>query len=261
MFEAKLKSAALFKKVVDAVKDIVADANFLCTEEGIQMQAMDSGHVALVTLTLLADGFLKYTCDKTITLGIGMAHLARALGCIDGGDSLIICAKDDSDTIKLCAESSTGARKAEFELRRLDIEGDVLELPDLEYSGSIKMPATEFARLVKDIGTIGEVCKICVRSGGGEVAFGVESEIGKANFIVTEDKTSANEADHTVIECGDGDLSGLFGVKYLTTFTKATRLCDSVGIYISEGAPLFVNYDMDDVGSVGYYLAPKIADD
>lgn len=262
MFEATLKTAALFKKVVDAVKDIVTDANFLCTDEGIQMQAMDSGHCALVTLTLLADGFLKYSCDETMRLGIGMAGLARALGCVDGGDRLTIRANSIGDVILLRAESGgSGGRTTEFELRRLDIENDILQIPDVEYSASIKMPATELARLVKDMGAIGENCRIKIRGGGGGVMFSVDGDIGRASFGVVDDKTSAIEDEHTVIECGEGDVGGMFAVRYLLTFTKATRLCDSVEIYMTAGAPLFVNYDMGDMGAVGYYLAPKIEDE
>jgi proliferating cell nuclear antigen len=261
MFKATLKNAAIFKKVVDAVKDIVTDANFLCTGEGIQMQAMDSGHCALVTLTLLADGFLKYSCNKTMQLGIGMAGLARALGCVDGGDKLTIQANSDGDTIRLLAESNGGGRTAEFELRRLDIETDILQIPDVEYSASIKMPATELARLIKDIGTIGEDCRIKICGGGGRVIFSVDGDIGRASFGVAEDKTSAMEDEQKIIECGEGDVGGMFAVRYLLTFTKATKLCESVEIYMSEGVPLFVNYDMGELGAVGYYLAPKIEEE
>jgi proliferating cell nuclear antigen len=40
MLEARLEQASVLKKILDAVKDIVTDANFDCTESGIALQAM-----------------------------------------------------------------------------------------------------------------------------------------------------------------------------------------------------------------------------
>lgn len=38
MFEAKLASAALLKKIVEAIKDLVTDAPFDCTENAVCLQ-------------------------------------------------------------------------------------------------------------------------------------------------------------------------------------------------------------------------------
>ena len=50
MLEARLENAALLKKLLDAIKDAVTDANFDCSESGIALQAMDSAHVSLVAI-------------------------------------------------------------------------------------------------------------------------------------------------------------------------------------------------------------------
>ncbi|VDM85370.1 unnamed protein product [Strongylus vulgaris] len=52
MFEAKLANAALLKKIIEAIKDLVTDAPFDCSESAMCLQAMDSSHVALVSLKL-----------------------------------------------------------------------------------------------------------------------------------------------------------------------------------------------------------------
>lgn len=38
MFEARLDQGALFKKLIDAIKDLVTDVNFDCTSSGITIQ-------------------------------------------------------------------------------------------------------------------------------------------------------------------------------------------------------------------------------
>jgi proliferating cell nuclear antigen len=50
MFEARLKEASILKKIIEAIKDLVKTVNIDATSSGISMQAMDSSHVALVSL-------------------------------------------------------------------------------------------------------------------------------------------------------------------------------------------------------------------
>ena len=49
----------------------------------------------------------------------------------------------------------------------------------------------------------------------------------------------------------------MFALKYLAAFTKAQHISDQVALYLVAGSPLYVSYDMEAKGSVGFYLAPK----
>ena len=49
--------------------------------------------------------------------------------------------------------------------------------------------------------------------------------------------------------------------RYLNFFTKATPLSPHVILSLSPEVPLVVEYDIEDVGHVKYFLAPKIEDD
>jgi len=48
MFEARLVEGRIFKQLIEAMKDLVQDANIDCTEDELSIQAMDSSHVSLV---------------------------------------------------------------------------------------------------------------------------------------------------------------------------------------------------------------------
>lgn len=74
MFEARLVSTVTLKRVLEAVKELLNEASFDCSDTGIQLQAMDNSHVALVSLTLRADGFDKYRCDRNLTMGMNLAR-------------------------------------------------------------------------------------------------------------------------------------------------------------------------------------------
>eukprot|EP00439_Symbiodinium_sp_Y106_P046372 s3436_g5.t3 len=61
---AQLPHAGLLKKVADAMKDLCKDVNFDCSERGIQVQSMDSSHVALVSLNLKESAFTDFKCER-----------------------------------------------------------------------------------------------------------------------------------------------------------------------------------------------------
>jgi hypothetical protein len=72
MFEARLIQGSILKKILDAIKDLVTDASWDCSPNGMSLQAMDTSHVSLVSVSLNSDGFDKYRCDRNLTLGMNL---------------------------------------------------------------------------------------------------------------------------------------------------------------------------------------------
>ena len=67
MFEARLIQGNLLKKVLESLKDLLNEATWDCADSGIQLQAMDNSHVALVSVSLRSDGFDKFRCDRQVS--------------------------------------------------------------------------------------------------------------------------------------------------------------------------------------------------
>ena len=105
MLEARLEKAVTLKRLLDAVKELVTDANFECNEEGINLQAMDNSHVALVAVKLDATGFVNYRCDRPIPLGVNLTSLTKVLKCAMDDDTCTLKASDDADVLSLVYES------------------------------------------------------------------------------------------------------------------------------------------------------------
>ena len=73
--------------------------------------------------------------------------------------------------------------------------------------------------------------------------------------------TTADSAENNVIIELKEPVSLTFALRYLNNFAKATPLSPSVQLSIIKDAPIKVSYNISDMGSVSYYLAPKIDDD
>jgi hypothetical protein len=122
MLEAKLSEAGVLKKLLDgkrlycyfpssfvlisfsAIKELVTDANFECNEEGINLQAMDNSHVALVAVNLESKSFKRYRCDRPIPLGVNLTSLTKVLKCAKDDDECTLKAADEADVLNLVFE-------------------------------------------------------------------------------------------------------------------------------------------------------------
>lgn len=45
---------------------------------------------------------------------------------------------------------------ADFEMKLMDIDSEHLGIPDAEYQAIVRMPSSEFARICKDLSSIGD---------------------------------------------------------------------------------------------------------
>ena len=107
MFHAKLNEGLLIKKLIDCLKNLISDINLEISSMGISLQAMDSSHVALLTLNLFSEGFESFRCDKPMTLGVSISNLAKVLRYGGNEDSLILSCEDDPSKLKIKFENTS----------------------------------------------------------------------------------------------------------------------------------------------------------
>jgi len=256
MFEAKLNQAGLLKKILESVKDLVTDANFDCSSSGISLQAMDSSHVSLVSLLLRADGFEQFRADKSGSLGINLNAMTKILKCASNDDSVTIKSEEKGDHVNFIFESPKGEKFSDFELKLLDIDSEVLGIPDTEYKTIIKMPSSEFQKICRDLTILGDTVIISATKEG--VKFSVTGEIGNANISLKPTGDVDSKPEESVSLQIEEPVQLTFALRYLNFFTKATALSGSVSLSMSKDVPLVVEYRIDDLGYIRYYLAPKI---
>lgn len=143
------------------------------------------------------------------------------------------------------------------EIKLMDIDNDQLGIPETPYKCTIKMPSKEFQRIVNDLQVLGDTCTIsCTKEG---VRFSVSGSIGTGN-VLTRTNNSDKEENLVAIDM-DEPVELNFALRYLNFFTKATALSPSVIIQMSPEVPVLVEYPINDVGAMRFYLAPKIEED
>lgn len=137
----------------------------------------------------------------------------------------------------------------------MDIDADHLGIPDTEYTCNIKMPSSEFQRIIRDMQVLGDTCTIgCNKEG---VRFSVSGDLGTGNVLVRANTSGDNESDHVVIDMEE-PVELQFALRYLNLFAKAGSLGGTVILSMSEDVPIVVEYPIGEFGFVKFYLAPKI---
>lgn len=258
MLELRLVQGSLLKKVLESIKDLVNDANFDCSATGFSLQAMDSSHVALVALLLRSEGFEHYRCDRNISMGMNLGNMNKMLKCAGNDDVITVKADDGSDTVTFLFESPNNDKIADFEMKLMDIDSEHLGIPEAEYQSIVRMPSAEFARICKDLSSIGDTVIISVTKEG--VKFSTKGDIGTANIVCRQNTTVDKPDEATVIEMKE-PVSLTFALRYMNSFAKATPLSHTVTISLSSELPVVVEYKIEEMGYIRFYLAPKIEED
>eukprot|EP01054_Gregarina_sp_Poly1_P006462 Gregarina_sp_Poly_1__6461@NODE_3455_length_1085_cov_587_521611_g2189_i0_p1_GENE_NODE_3455_length_1085_cov_587_521611_g2189_i0NODE_3455_length_1085_cov_587_521611_g2189_i0_p1_ORF_typecomplete_len177_score23_48PCNA_N/PF00705_18/1_2e37PCNA_C/PF02747_15/25PCNA_C/PF02747_15/2_1e05Rad9/PF04139_13/8_9e05_NODE_3455_length_1085_cov_587_521611_g2189_i097627 len=143
---------SLLKKVFDSIKEMVADVNLECSDEGINIQAMDTSHVSLVALKIPVAGFSNYRCTNVRTLGLNMAAVTKVFKLCSSDDRVILRHENDSEHISFVFESAREDKFSDFELKLMQVDEEHLGVPATEFAVTITMPSRHFQKVVADLG-------------------------------------------------------------------------------------------------------------
>merc|ERR1719396_146761 len=242
-------------KVVDAMKDLCKDVNFDCSEKGLQVQSMDSSHVALVSLLLRESAFQEFKCDRATTLGMNVESLAKILKMCGPNDALKVRWNADADLVSFQCEGGED-RIADFDLKLMQIESEHMEIPEQHYKVTAKIPSAEFQRICRDLKEFGETMQVKASKEG--ITFSVQGDVGVGNVLLKP--REAEKAEDKVSLTVHENVTATFALRYLVNFAKAAPLSGQVELGLGPDAPLLVKYDLEKAenGHMQFYLAPKI---
>ena len=193
MFEARLKEGGLFKKLIESIKELVNDINLDNNANGISLQAMDSSHVALVTLNLMSEGFDHYRCDRPMTLGISVNNLSKIMKCGGNDDSITLKAEEEPSSLNIIFENKKQKKTSDFTLSLITIDSEHLGIPDTSYSSIITMPSGEFTRICRELYQLSET--VVVETNKFYVKFSVTGDVVGGSIKI--DGNDSNEKENS----------------------------------------------------------------
>jgi proliferating cell nuclear antigen len=241
----KTIQASAVKAVFEVLKDIINDVNVYFTPRGVRILTLDTARVTLVHMTLNAENFEEYECDEDVAAGLNMGHVYKLLKSVSGQDTLTLKV-EGRDVMDILIENPIKKSFTNFKLKLLDINEDILDLPDIQMNVVTTLPSVDFQRITRDMGNLSNEMTIIRDQNRLEL-----SCIG--DFA---DQKTVIDFPESVKRTGN-----TFSLKYINLFTKATNMCSAVQLMQdseNENMPIIFRYTIANLGDLRFYLAPKI---
>ena len=246
----KLKTvqASSFKSLFEVLKDVLNDVNIIFDQKGVTILTLDTARVSLIDLHLAAENFEEYECERQILAGINISNTFKLFKTISNNDTLEISITDN-EMMNIHIKNVDKKTDTKFQLKLLDINDDQIVLPTIEPSVVTTMPSIDFQRACRDMNNLASEVMITRKP---------------SKFIISCQGDFANQ--ETTIDIDESvsknfSLSGVYSLKYINIFTKATGMCSNVQIMQEDDNRfLILKYNVANLGDLNFFLARKTDD-
>ena len=242
-----------FRILIEALKEILTDANFQFDESGLKIVAMDSSHTVLVHLRLNAENLEKYICIKSIILGINLLNFYKLMKILGNNDTLKLSVSEDNLSIlNITIENSDKNSITNFKLNLMDLHQENIDVPPPTFESVITMPSVDFQKICRDMHNLSDELEI--KSLGNQLIFSCKGQFAEQETCIG---TSSNGLNFIQNDDVNKIIQGVYALKYLVLFSKCTNLCNSVELYLKNDFPLIIKYNIASLGEIKLCLAPK----
>lgn len=260
MFEAEIGSAgqeksiaterlAMIKKVVESLSDIVDQMGVRCSDKGLNIQVMDSMHVALIDIFFSRNNFSSFRCDRDLELGIPLKHFITILRGINLEEKSILrfSAEDNPSSLKI--QHFLPDSEYEFDISLYQIGSDNFEVPQMEYESNSRLPTDSFRNITKLIGSFGEY-----------ISFGCEKNVFLFNQKgdMVKNRMQLRSNDETVFVDSVQPVQLEIAMKYVNIINKVSSLSNEISIGLGSACPAYFDLRLYDLGHIKFYVAPKV---
>jgi proliferating cell nuclear antigen len=115
------------------------------------------------------------------------------------------------------------------------------------------MNSFDFTKLCKELHQLSET--VTIEASLDFVQFSIEGEVGSGVIKISTNENGATSGSE---RANQEKVKLAFALRYLNMFNKASSLCNYVKLMLASDTPLVVEYEIENLGSLKYYLAPKI---
>jgi DNA polymerase III sliding clamp (beta) subunit (PCNA family) len=272
-----------FTSLFQNIKLFTDHVNILFEKDRVYVQSMDSSRVSIFEINIPSAWFdvYEHTHPTAITIGISSSLFYKVMNTRDKNQELNIV-YNDTDTDKLfinftCGravvntitqtESTKEGQKEpvvretsvksvfdkHFELPLMDIECDLMNIPEEDSQAEFTVPSGTFSSLINQLGLFGDTLEIDC-SEEKIMLHSVSTDQGKMAVEMKID-------DLTEYAINEGETMHIsFSLKILHNICLYNKLSKDVVVHLTTNFPMKIVYDLGENAAMTFYLAPKIED-
>jgi len=231
-----------FSLIFHHLKLLSENINIHFNSDGMYAQGMTSCHCSMFELKLSKDWFDDYSCRKEYVIGVKCELLFNSISCLEEGQKITVNYGEGSDKLKLHFEGKDTITK-EFEMKLMDIDEQLMTIPDADYDSDIIFDSDKFAKLIGQLSIFGDDITFNCRSNEDDANFQMSSNgisTGKIIFNIKEE----DMVEWVAID--EFNLTSEYSLSYLKHICQFAKLNKNIFISISENLPLKIEYSLSD---------------
>lgn len=249
--------ADTFTSIFQNAKIFSDHINIIFETSRLYVQCMDASKISVFELILSKDWFDEYELhgDKSVTIGINTTMLCRVLSTRSKGQQLMFAFDDGGDNlfIEFKSEDKHSYNK-EFAIPLMEIEDELMCIPDTDCTALIALPSSNFAEIVKHMKLFGDTMEI---------------KCDQENVAISSNSTDSGKMDVKISTCDlssyeiteDEEVRTTYNLNIMYNVSLYSKLSDEIEMHITEGAPIKLVYKLHDTiedAKLRFFLAPKI---
>lgn len=247
--------AEAFCSIFQHIKLFTEHINLTFEKDRLYMQSMDSGNITIVELNLPNTWFDKYSIHtNSIVLGINANMFHKVLSIREKGQHVRLLV-DQNANDKLTIDFTEGSKDCfdkSFELPLMDIDTDLLAIPEFSTDVVINFESAKFATIINQMAIFNDTVDFHC-SPNGIICKSCGNESGKMEVSIGNEFIETSITDE--IKLG-------FALHKLHDICMYSKLSKKVTILLTENFPIKFVYTIGDTeGKMMFYLAPKIDND
>lgn len=244
-----LADSTYLKDSITVISELVHEARFKLTKDGVELIAMDPANVAMVVFKLLSSAFTEYEVDKETEIAINLANFKQILRRAKANDILSLELTSENK-LKITLK---GKSVRTFSLPLIEIEEAEQKVPNLSFPVVISTATNVLSDAIDDADIVSE--SVTFAAEPDKMMVSAEGDLSKASIdIPADDLTKINSDTKAAVK-------SKYSIEYLKKMMQGSKLADEVNIHFSQDYPLKLEYKVVDKVLLSFILAPRVEND
>ncbi|HIH13418.1 MAG: hypothetical protein QT02_C0004G0015 [archaeon GW2011_AR9] len=243
-----LAEPRFFKESIGIISELVSEAKFKATSQGLELVAMDPANVAMVIFKLFSSCFTQYDVKDTEEIAINLNNLKQILRRANSDDMLTLETEDNRLKVQL-----KGSTTRSFSVPTLELEDKEQRVPELNFPLSVETSSSILSSSIEDVSVVAE--SVTFLGEKSLLLVKAEGDLSKALIEIKPD-------DVTIIKTTSTDkFKAKYSLEYLKKMIAGGKLADTVSLHFNTDYPLKIEYKLTDVLLLSFILAPRVDND
>lgn len=249
----------MFVAIFQLLKNWSSNLSLHFESDQLFIQTMDQAHICLANINIKDSWFSEYDCLNGSRICVDAHNFAIMVNYALKHKKMEIRFEDEVNPDKLFINlQSDDVKKINFdhffELPLIDLEQDVLSIPEVEYDVDFTMESKKFSELVSELNVFGSTLNI--KCSENLLELNSDGDTGKLKVNIPIDDLN----EYAIAEGDELDIS--YSLNHIGKMCLSTKLGVNVSISISTEYPMAIKYDLgvSEGNIVAFYIAPKIAE-